>query len=99
MNPGMVHWVTIQRVLRYLWTTQHYALILGGPTPVPKLLGWTDSNYGSCVDSCKSTSGYAFLVGRGVVSWSLRKQPTIATLTCKAEYVAAYFQERVFRPD
>ena len=88
VNPGMAHWLAIQWVLRYLWTTRHHALVLGGTAWVPHLHGWTDSDFGSCLDSRKSTSGYAFSVGGGVVLWSSKKQPTIATSTCEVEYVA-----------
>ena len=43
----------------------------------------------SCVDLCKSMPGYMFSVGRWVISWSSKRQPTVAFSTCKAKYVAA----------
>jgi hypothetical protein len=33
--------------------------------------------------------GYCFSLGSGMVSWSSKKQKTIADLTCAAEYMAA----------
>ena len=62
INPGMVYWLAIQQVLQYLWTMQHHVLVLGGGVQAPQLLGWTDSDFGSCVDSCKSMSGYVFSI-------------------------------------
>jgi hypothetical protein len=48
-----------------------------------------DSDWASCIDMCKSVSGYAFSLGGGVILWSSKKQATVATSSCKAEYVAA----------
>jgi hypothetical protein len=35
----------------------------------------------------RSTMGYAFLLGGTAVTWALRKQQSISTLTTEAEYV------------
>ena len=33
------------------------------------VVGFSDSDYGSCVDDKKSTSGYIFMMAEGAVSW------------------------------
>jgi hypothetical protein len=43
---------------------------------------------GSIVDR-KSTSGYCFSVGSAMISWSSRKQGSVAQSTAEAEYIAA----------
>ena len=43
---------------------------------------------GSAVDR-KNTSGYCFSMGSTMISWSSRKQGSIAQSTTKAEYIAA----------
>ncbi|KAG9450658.1 hypothetical protein H6P81_010623 [Aristolochia fimbriata] len=55
----------------------------------PRLIGYTDSDYGGDIDSRKSTSGYVFNIGSGAFSWSSKKQAVVALSTCEAEYVAA----------
>ena len=43
---------------------------------------------GSDLDKRKSTSGYAFLLNNGAITWSSKKQPYIALSTMEVEYVA-----------
>jgi hypothetical protein len=87
-NPGQAHWTAAQRAIRYLNATKELKLILGGKSP-PTLLGYTDADWASNVDDRKSTSGYAFSLGGGAISWSSKKQGTVAGSSCEAEYVAA----------
>jgi len=53
------------------------------------LVGWTESNWAQDPDDRRSTSGFAFDVGEGVISWSSKKQPTVATSSVEAEYIAS----------
>ncbi|GKV04614.1 hypothetical protein SLEP1_g16757 [Rubroshorea leprosula] len=53
------------------------------------LVGFTDNDYARDLDDKKSTSGYIFMLGSGVVSWSSKKQPIVTLSTTEAEYVAA----------
>ena len=54
------------------------------------MVGFSDSNYASCVDDKKSTSGYIFMMAEGVVSWKSVKQTLTTFSTIEAEYVACY---------
>jgi hypothetical protein len=51
-------------------------------------IGYTDSDCGGNIDDRKSTSGYTFNFGIGIVSCASRKHP-IVTLSLEAEYVTA----------
>ncbi|RDX73776.1 hypothetical protein CR513_46561, partial [Mucuna pruriens] len=53
-----------------------------------KLVGYTDSDWARDIETRKSTLGYAFHLGTGVVAWSSKKQPTIALSTTEAKYIA-----------
>ncbi|GJY60111.1 retrovirus-related pol polyprotein from transposon TNT 1-94 [Tanacetum coccineum] len=54
-----------------------------------ELIGFTDSDYAGVLDDGKRTSGYAFMIGSGAISWSSRKQPIVTLSTTEAELVAA----------
>jgi len=86
-NPGMAHWTAAQRVIHYLNTTKNVKLTLGGQRPIV-LNGWTDADWAASTDNRKSISGYAFSLGSGAISWSAKKQPTVANSSCEAEYIA-----------
>ena len=85
---GKTHWEAAKRVVRYLKGTRDFRLVLGGEHVV-RLLGYTDSDYALCPDTCRSTSGYCFSLGSGLISWSSRRQKLVTLSTCEAEYVAA----------
>ena len=41
------------------------------------------------MDDIKITSGYAFILGLGTLSWLFKKQETVAQSTAEAEYIVA----------
>jgi hypothetical protein len=53
------------------------------------LSGYCDADWAGDLDERKSTTGYAFYVGDGCVSWNSKRQPTVALSTAEAEYMAA----------
>jgi hypothetical protein len=53
------------------------------------LIGYSDSDYAGCKVDRKSTSGTCQFLGRSLVSWSSKKQTSVALSTAEVEYVAA----------
>ena len=83
-NPTPAHWNAVVRIFRYLRGTVHYELVYKGS--LKDLCGYTDSDWAG--DSTrKSTSGYLFNLGSGAISWSSKRQTTVALSTCEAEYI------------
>ena len=85
-NPGLAYWKAVKRILRYLKGMIDYVLCYQGSDLC--LIGYSDADWGSDLDERKSTSGYAFLLNNGAITWSSKKQPCIALSTMEAEYVA-----------
>src|ERR1700761_13732 len=83
------HWEAAIRVLHYLKATRTYGLTLGGKNSLT-LNGYSDSDYANCVDTSRSIGGYCFTLGSGMISWSSKKQATVADSSCYAEYIALH---------
>ena len=73
-------------MFRYIAGTSTYGLSYVASAD-SKLVGYTDSDYVGCIDDRKSTSGYAFLFGRNLISWSSKKQPIVALSSIEAKYI------------
>ena len=54
------------------------------------VVGYLDSNFASCLDSRKLTSGYVFLLAGGAISWKSAKQTLVATSTTEAKFVSCF---------
>nr|GEV15283.1 retrovirus-related Pol polyprotein from transposon TNT 1-94 [Tanacetum cinerariifolium] len=52
-------------------------------------VSYLDSDYGGATQDRKSTTRGCQFLGRRLISWQCKKQTIVATLTTKAEYVAA----------
>jgi len=62
------------------------------------LAGCTNSDWALSINDRQSISGYAFNLGSWSISWSSKKQPTVATSSTEAEYIwqAAMPQRKPF---
>lgn len=82
-DPSLDHWDAALRVLRYLATTSHLRLALGGRDRAAS--GFSDADWAE--DRCdrRSTSAYTYLVGCGPISWRSRKQQTVSLSSTEAE--------------
>jgi hypothetical protein len=87
-NPGPVHWVAAQHVLRYLQSTKHFALVYRKGVEEP-FLTYKNADSGGNADSGKSTTGYVVLMSGVAISWQSKLQSLVAKSTTEAEFVAA----------
>lgn len=83
-NPTDKHWSAVQRIFRYLKAQPSLGLVYRDED----LLGYTDANWARD-DDRKSTGGYLYKLGGAAISWSSKRQTTIALSSCEAEYMAA----------
>jgi hypothetical protein len=83
--PCTTHLHAVTRVFRYLPGTKDYKLVLGGPDTT--IIGYSNSDWASQTHH-HSISGFTFFIGKGIISWSSKKQPIITLSSTGAEYVA-----------
>lgn len=88
-SPRVSHWLAAKRILRYLKGTTRLGIFYRSGEKNMNLVGYTDSDYAGDLNDRRSTSGFAFLVAAGAVSWASKKQPVVALSTTEAEYIAA----------
>lgn len=87
-NPSEDHMVAAKQVLRYLAGTPDMG-ILYTKDGNPEIQGYCDADYAGDMTKRKSTTGFVFTRSGGAISWCSKLQPTVATSTCEAEYIAA----------
>ena len=84
-NPSKKHWKTIKRIFTYLKGTINIELTFQGT--LQDLVGYTDSNWAENTATRRSTSGYIFNVDSAAISWSSKRQATVALSTYETEYI------------
>ena len=90
-NPGPEHWQAVKHLLRYLKGTMDLQLTYRGDERAsPEVFrAYSDADHAGCLDTRRSTSGFLIKMGSGAVSWSAKKQTTVADSSTEAEYVSA----------
>jgi hypothetical protein len=87
-DPKECHLVAVKRILRYLVSTPCFEIWYPKGSTFD-LIGYSDSNYARCKVDRKSTSGTCQFLWRSLVSWSSKKQTSVALSTAEAGYIAA----------
>uniref|UniRef100_A0AAV1UFQ5 Reverse transcriptase Ty1/copia-type domain-containing protein n=1 Tax=Peronospora matthiolae TaxID=2874970 RepID=A0AAV1UFQ5_9STRA len=89
-NHTSEHWSAAKRILKYLLTTQHIALVYDGHLAT-ELIGFADASWASGM----KTPGvpqlvYVFILIGAAIAWSSQRQPTVAGFSTEAEYMSLY---------
>ena len=91
-NPGPMHWKAVKHLFRYLKGTKDLKLTYrnnGSKMSSELFQAYSDADHAGCLDTRRSTSGFVIKMGSGAVSWSAKKQSTVADSSTEAEYVSA----------
>lgn len=76
--------------LLYLENTVDQGIIFPNFTDEDPLCVYSDADWAGDLDTCRSTTGYIVYLWGAPIAWQSRLQPTVATSTMEAEYMAAY---------
>lgn len=85
-QPSTQHFTAVKRILRYIKRTISHGLFY---TPSAlRLYAFTNTDWARDVTDRKSTSGFCIFLGSNQISWSAKKQPTVAVSSTESEYRA-----------
>jgi transposase InsO family protein len=82
------HYAAAKHLLRYIRGTVDQCLVWHADTGC-LIEGYADADWGGCLETRRSTTGYGFRFAGGLVAWRSRRQPTVAMSTSEAEYMAS----------
>lgn len=86
-SPKILHWQAVKCILHYFKRISHFGLYLTTNTHLT-LSTFFDADWAECLDDRKFTVNFCVYLNSYLVSWSSKKQPTIARYFTEAEYKA-----------
>jgi histone deacetylase 1/2 len=84
-DPRQHHQAQLKRILRYVRGTTSHGLLLRASSTLD-VTAYSDADWGGCLDTRRSTSGFYVFLGDSIVSWSSKRQPTLSRSSTEAEY-------------
>lgn len=88
-NPSKENIVMLKRVLRYIAGTMDFGIFYGRSGKNSVLEAYSDSDYGGCQQTGRSTTGVVTKYAGVAISWMSQRQTSVATSTTEAEIIAA----------
>ena len=86
-SPNQLHLMAVKRVFRYLKGTLDLALTYEMTRP-DDLIAYSDADWAGDRDFRRSTSGNVFVLAGSAITWSRKRQNSVALSTVEAEYMA-----------
>lgn len=91
------YWTAAKKILRYLKATINHGLFLSNTSNFT-IHAYADVDWAGCLNDRWSTGSFCIFLGNYLVSWSSRKQHTVAHSSTEAEYksLANYTAELIW---
>ncbi|KAH0728435.1 hypothetical protein KY284_004300 [Solanum tuberosum] len=86
-NSNSEHLQGVKRVLRYIKGTLHFELRIISQSPY-RLYGYLDADWGVCTTTRRSTTSYNIYLDANCISWTSKKQSTVARSSAQVKYRA-----------
>ena len=87
-EPTRVHWTKLKRLARFIHGTSEAEVFISKDGSPENLQVYSDSDFGGCKDTRKSTTGIIAFAGGSPVMGASRSQAVIATSSAEAELYA-----------
>ena len=84
-NPTTDHWIAAKRILRYLCGSRDRGLFFSAVN-TPQHHAYSDADWAGDKDDYSSTGAHLVYLGKHLISWSTKKQTTVARSSTEAEY-------------
>lgn len=89
-EPKANHLHAVHHVLQYLRTAPCQGIMFSSKPSLP-ISAYADADWGICIVTRKSTTGFCVFIGDSLVTWKSKKQPTVSRSSAEVEYRAWLF--------
>ncbi|KAM2128622.1 hypothetical protein ACFX1R_008391 [Malus domestica] len=86
-NPKSTHLQAVKHIYCYIKGTVKQGILFRS-SPDFSIQGFSDADWASSIDDCRSTSGACIFLGPNLLTWTAKKQSTVSRSSSEAEYRA-----------